>query len=53
MGKPNGFMEIDRTERSYLPVEERIQGHDEFYVPLATDELGRQGARCLSSRVRI
>ena len=47
MGKPNGFMEIDRTERSYLPVEERIQGHDEFYVPLATDELGRQGARCM------
>ena len=47
MGKPTGFMEIERAERSYLPIEERIQGHDEFYIPLADEELGRQGARCM------
>ncbi len=47
MGKPTGFMEIERTDRGYQPVEDRIQGYDEFVVPLATDELGRQGARCM------
>ncbi|MDA1089652.1 MAG: glutamate synthase subunit beta [Proteobacteria bacterium] len=47
MGKPTGFLEIERTERGYLPVEDRIQGYDEFVVPLASNEVGRQGARCM------
>ncbi len=47
MGRPTGFMEIERAERGYLAVEERIEGYDEFVIPLATDDLARQGARCM------
>ena len=47
MGKPTGFMEIDRRDRSYRPVEERIAHFDEFVVDLSTEELSRQGARCM------
>ena len=47
MGKPTGFMEIERTERSYAPVKERVKSYDEFVLPLSDDELSRQGARCM------
>ncbi len=47
MGKPTGFMEIERTERSYAPIKERIKSYDEFVLPLSDDELSRQGARCM------
>jgi len=47
MGKPTGFMEITRQDRNYTPVDERITHFDEFFVPLADDDLGRQGARCM------
>jgi len=47
MGKTTGFMEIERTERSYAPVEQRIKSYDEFVLPLGDDELSRQGARCM------
>ena len=47
MGKPTGFMEITRQDRSFTPVAERITHFDEFLMPLANDELSRQGARCM------
>ncbi len=47
MGKPTGFMEFERQERSYAPVEERIKGHGEFYQPLSSDDLSQQGGRCM------
>ncbi|MBC8337279.1 MAG: glutamate synthase subunit beta, partial [Alphaproteobacteria bacterium] len=47
MGKPTGFMEFDRAERTYAPVEERVKGYGEFVQPLAADELTRQGGRCM------
>ena len=47
MGKPTGFMEITRQDRSYTPVAERITHFDEFLVPLADDDLSRQGSRCM------
>ena len=47
MGKATGFMEITRQDRSYTPVAERITHFDEFLVPLADDDLSRQGARCM------
>ena len=47
MGNPTGFMEIERQDRVYVPVEERIRDFREFYVPLADDELSSQGARCM------
>jgi glutamate synthase (NADPH/NADH) small chain len=47
MGKPTGFLEYARRDRSYAPVEERLQHYREFLRPLPEDELRRQGARCM------
>jgi glutamate synthase (NADPH) small chain len=47
MGKPTGFMEIERQDRGYAPVETRVKGYDEFYVPLKDDAISEQGARCM------
>ena len=47
MGKPTGFLEYNLVERSYRPVEERVQHYNEFVEPLSDKELTRQGARCM------
>ena len=47
MGNPTGFMEYERLERGYAPVEERIREHDEFVLPLADADLAKQGGRCM------
>ena len=47
MGKPTGFIEIARRERSYRPEKERLQHYDEFTVPLSDPEVRQQGARCM------
>jgi glutamate synthase (NADPH/NADH) small chain len=47
MGKPTGFMEIERQDRGYDAVDKRVKNYDEFYVPLADDDISRQGARCM------
>ena len=47
MGKATGFMEYERLERGYQPVEERVKSYDEFTGTLDDDELSRQGARCM------
>ena len=47
MGKPTGFLEYERHDRTYLPVEERIRSWQEFTVELPEEELVRQGARCM------
>jgi glutamate synthase (NADPH/NADH) small chain len=47
MGKPTGFLEIDRSDRSYRPVEERLKHFKEFVVPLAEPEIKKQAARCM------
>jgi len=47
MVKPTGFMEIDRQERCYAPVAERVKNYDEFLVPMSGNELARQGGRCM------
>ncbi len=47
MGKPTGFMEVPRRDRVYTPVEERVAHFKEFVVPLADDDLAKQGARCM------
>ena len=47
MGKPTGFMEIARRDRSYLPEAERIKNYDECTVPLTEPEARQQGARCM------
>ena len=47
MGKPTGFMEIVRQDRTYLPVAERTKNYQEFFVGLSDSELSAQGARCM------
>ena len=51
MGKPTGFMEIDRQVSRELLPEERIQNFREFHVPLHPDEQQTQGARCMDCGV--
>ena len=48
MGKVTGFLEFERTERHYAPVEERIRHYHEFIVPLPQTELREQAARCMN-----
>ena len=47
MGKPTGFMEIARRDRSYAPAADRLRHYDEFTVPLTEPEARQQGARCM------
>jgi glutamate synthase (NADPH/NADH) small chain len=47
MGKPTGFLEYERLERSYAPAADRIQHNKEFVIPLEDNELSQQGARCM------
>jgi len=47
MGKITGFMEIERHDRPYAPVAERVQFYKEFVRPLPEPEMSRQGARCM------
>ncbi len=47
MGKPTGFLEFDRADRSYKPVDERVKHWHEFVVPLAEAEVKTQASRCM------
>jgi glutamate synthase (NADPH/NADH) small chain len=47
MGKPTGFLEFERAEREYAPVEERTKNYKEFVVPLTEAETKTQAARCM------
>jgi len=47
MGKVTGFLEYDRKNEPYKPVEERIQKYEEFTIPLDKPEIKNQGARCM------
>ena len=47
MGKVTGFMELDRVERDYEPVEDRIKHFKEFLIPLDQKKVSEQGARCM------
>jgi glutamate synthase (NADPH) small chain len=48
MGKVTGFLEIERYDRKYAPVAERIQHFQEFVVPLTEKETRDQAARCMN-----
>ena len=51
MGKPTGFMEIEKIERGYKPVSERITNYKEFVIPLSKEETIGQAARCMDCGV--
>jgi glutamate synthase (NADPH/NADH) small chain len=47
MGNPTGFIEIERDDRRYAPVEERVNHYKEFVIPLSSEKASEQGARCM------
>ena len=51
MGKPTGFLEIERLDRTYKPVEERTKHWKEFVVPLSETAVRDQAARCMDCGV--
>jgi glutamate synthase (NADPH) small chain len=48
MGKVTGFLEFERNDRDYAPVEERIRHWHEFVLPLPEGETRQQAARCMN-----
>ncbi len=51
MGKVTGFLEIEREDRDYQPVEGRIKHWHEFVLPLPEKKLRDQAARCMDCGV--
>jgi glutamate synthase (NADPH/NADH) small chain len=47
MGKPTGFIEIQRKKHPTRPVEERLKDWHEVYLPYPKADLQMQGARCM------
>ena len=47
MGKITGFMEFERVEEGYQPIELRLKNHKEFVIGLKADEAKTQSARCM------
>jgi glutamate synthase (NADPH/NADH) small chain len=47
MGKVTGFMEYERLEEGYEPVQKRLKNYKEFVIGLKEEEAKVQGARCM------
>ncbi|HEY9169033.1 MAG TPA: glutamate synthase subunit beta [Lutibacter sp.] len=47
MGKVTGFKEFERKEEDYISVKERVQHYKEFTTSLKTEEVEKQGSRCM------
>jgi len=47
MGKPTGFIEIQRKKQPYRPIQERLQDWQEVYMPYANADLRAQASRCM------
>ncbi|MBU3735943.1 MAG: glutamate synthase subunit beta [Methylobacterium sp.] len=47
MGKPTGFLEFERLEEGYVPVEQRVRNYKEFVLHLSDEDAKVQGARCM------
>ena len=47
MGKPTGFMEYTRQDRTYALAADRVTHFEEFVIPLSEGDLSVQGARCM------
>jgi glutamate synthase (NADPH/NADH) small chain len=48
VGKITGFLEYDREDRDYEPVEQRIRHWREFILPLPDQDYRIQAARCMN-----
>ena len=47
MGKITGFLEYERLEEGYQPVDKRLKSYREFVIGLKEDEARIQSARCM------
>jgi glutamate synthase (NADPH/NADH) small chain len=47
MGKVTGFMEYERLEEGYEPVDKRLKNYKEFVIGLTPEQAKVQGARCM------
>ncbi|MEQ7874747.1 glutamate synthase subunit beta [Sphingomonas sp. ASV193] len=47
MGRPTGFIEIDRKDRAYAPVAERTSHWREFVVDPGPEAVAEQASRCM------
>ena len=47
MGKPTGFLDIERKEHTNQPSSDRTQHFSEFAIPLVRAQVSEQGARCM------
>jgi glutamate synthase (NADPH/NADH) small chain len=47
MGKPTGFLELQRLSETYEPVAERLKHYREFVFALSAEDAVKQGARCM------
>ena len=47
MGKPTGFLEINRQDRTYVSPQERLRTWNEFVNPLPASDLVAQASRCM------
>jgi glutamate synthase (NADPH/NADH) small chain len=47
MGKPTGFLEIERHDRGYEKPDSRLKNWREFVTPLPYAEVSQQAARCM------
>ncbi len=47
MGKITGFMEFERLEEGYRPVDERVKHYKEFVIGLDESQAKVQAARCM------
>ena len=48
MGKPTGFLEVDRQDRKYDAPAERLKHYREFLVPHDEATLRGQASRCMN-----
>ena len=51
MGKPTGFVEIEREVAGRRPVAERVNDWNEIYLPFPEEKVQAQGARCMDCGV--
>jgi glutamate synthase (NADPH/NADH) small chain len=48
MGKITGFLEFERNDRDYRPVDERVRHYREFVISLPENDTREQAARCMN-----
>jgi len=51
MGKPTGFLEFPRQDRTFAPTADRITHFNEFVISLSDEAITQQGARCMDCGV--